>query len=246
MARYKLTIEYDGTGYSGWQKQENVPTIQQALQDAFKKFLGYEPDITGSGRTDAGVHARGQVAHLDVEEPKWTADCLMTAGNHYLKNTGIALLNVDVVRDEFHARFDAIKRFYTYKIINRRAPLTWQKTQAWQVYQVLDVEMMQQAANILVGHHDFSSFRDSQCQSLSPIKTLDCISIETKKNIIQIHVSARSFLHHQVRIIVGTLVEVGRGKINVEHMKKILEARDRCAAGLTAPAQGLYFDRVYY
>ncbi|MAP24445.1 MAG: tRNA pseudouridine(38-40) synthase TruA [Rickettsiales bacterium] len=246
MARYKLTIEYDGTGYSGWQKQENVPTIQQTLQDAFKNFLGYEPDITGSGRTDAGVHACGQVAHLDIEESQWTADSLMAAGNHYLKNTGIALLNIEVARDEFHARFDAVKRFYTYKIINRRAPLTWQKTQAWQVYQALDVEMMQQAANILIGHHDFSSFRDSQCQSLSPLKTLDAISIEHQQDTILIHVDARSFLHHQVRIIVGTLVEVGRGKISVEHMTKILEAKDRCAAGPTAPAHGLYFDRVCY
>lgn len=246
MARYKLTIEYDGTGYSGWQKQENVPTIQQTLQDAFKNFLGYEPDITGSGRTDAGVHARGQVAHLDVEELKWTADSLMAAGNHYLKNSGIALLNVDVVRDEFHARFDAVKRYYSYKIINRRAPLTWQKTQAWQVYQVLDVEMMQQAANILVGHHDFSSFRDSQCQSLSPVKTLDTISIECQQDTIHIHVSARSFLHHQVRIIIGTLVEVGRGKISVIDVEKILQEKDRCAAGPTAPAHGLYFDRVCY
>jgi|AntRauTorckE6833_2_1112554.scaffolds.fasta_scaffold01222_1 tRNA pseudouridine38-40 synthase len=246
MTRYKLILEYDGTSYSGWQKQENAPTIQQTIEEAFKQFLGRSVEVVGSGRTDAGVHALGQVAHVDVEGEKWNCDTLMSATNHFLKNTGIAVVSIETTSDQFHARFDARERHYYYHILNRRAPLTWQRTQAWQVYQGLDCDAMTEAAVCLIGHHDFSSFRDSQCQSLSPVKTLNKITITRQKESLLVHVSARSFLHHQVRIMVGTLVEIGRGKWRSSYIQDILDAKDRRAAGPTAPAQGLYFERIDY
>ena len=243
MTRFKLTIEYDGTPYSGWQRQENLSTVQGTLEDAFEDFLGSPITLSGSGRTDAGVHARGQVAHVDILKP-YEAFAIQGAINQRLRNHPISLLKVEEVSADFHARFSATQRFYEYLILNRRAPASLEEKRAWWVAPPLCVKKMQEAASFLVGHHDFSSFRDSRCQSSSPIKTLENFTLEGGEETILIKVNARSFLHHQVRNMVGTLKRIGQGSWSPEKIKEILEAKDRKAAGPTAPAHGLYLTRI--
>ncbi len=249
--RFKLTIEYDGSGLAGWQAQDNSYSVQEALQSSLFKATGQEIEVTGAGRTDAGVHALGQVAHLDLEN--WNEFKLKEAMNFYLRHDKklplpqqIAVINAEIAPAEFHARFDAIKRHYLYRIINRREHLTLEANRAWHIIEELNVEKMQGAARILLGKHDFSSFRSSECQAKSPVKTLDEIEITQNGTVIEFNISARSFLHHQVRNIVGSLRLIGNGKWQVEDLKKALAAQDRKCAGETAPAHGLYLIKIDY
>ena len=245
MTRYKITIEYDGGGFVGWQRQDNGPSVQAALEEAVFRFCGERVLVEGAGRTDAGVHALGQVAHLDLEKDT-TADTVMKAVNFHLKPAPVAVLSAEAVSDDFHARFSAIRRSYLYRIVNRRAPLALERGHAWFVPQPLDAGAMHAAAQVLVGHHDFTSFRASECQAKSPVKTLDLLRVDRLGELIEIRAEARSFLHHQVRNFVGSLKLVGDGKWSAQDLKAALEARDRAAAGPTAPAAGLYLTAVGY
>ena len=245
MPRYKITIEYDGTDYAGWQQQKDAPSIQEELQKAVFKFLAEDALITGAGRTDAGVHALGQVAHFDTTKTLEPFK-LCQAFNAHLRPQPISVLNAEIVSDDFHARFDAKKRFYVYKILNRRSRPALYVNRMWWVHQPLDVEKMQDAAQVLIGKHDFSTFRAAACQAKSPIKTLDEIRIEQNGDFIFFYFSARSFLHHQVRNIVGTLKLVGEGIWTKQNVINALEAKDRKAGGPTAAAEGLYFEKVVY
>lgn len=260
MPRYKLTIEYDGLGYAGWQKQQDKMSIQDALGAAFYKFCGEQVDVVGAGRTDAGVHATAQVAHVDLAKPQ-DPFRILQAVNYHLFDPAlheeseddasppvnrIAVLNVEEVTQDFHARFSATKRHYRYRIVNRRPRLALDAGRAWRVVEPLNVSAMQKAAETLIGHHDFTSFRDTQCQAKSPVKTLDELDLIHTGDTIYVETSARSFLHHQVRIMVGTLVMVGKGKWSADHVRKVLEARDRTQAGPTAPPDGLYLIGVDY
>ena len=245
MPRYKCTIEYDGTNFHGWQRQDNVPSVQEEIEKAIFAFCGERVKLCTAGRTDAGVHATGQAAHFDLEKEQDPFK-IISAVNHHLANNQISILSVDEVSDEFHARFSAKKRYYVYRIINRRARLTIERDRAWHVVPNLDETAMQEAANFLTGKHDFTSFRDSECQSKNPVKTLDEIRVERDGDEIKIYISALSFLHHMVRNITGTLKMVGTGKWQPEYIKEILEAKNRCTAGPTAPACGLYLTRVDY
>ncbi len=245
MQRFKLTLEYDGTSFSGWQRQQGVPTVQEALENAFTDFLKTPTLIWGSGRTDAGVHAKGQVAHVDILKP-YSSFAIQGAINKRLQHIPISLLAVEEVPADFHARFSAIARAYEYIILNRRSPSPLERDRAWRVISPLSVEAMIEAATYLIGRHDFSSFRDSRCQASSPLKTLDALSVEKKGETILIKARARSFLHHQVRNIVGTLKRVGEGAWPPQKVKEILEAKDRRLAGPTAPAEGLYLTEIYY
>lgn len=245
MPRYKITIEYDGTNYSGWQQQSNAPSIQEELQKAAFRFLKEDLLVTGAGRTDAGVHALGQVAHFDTQK---TLDPFRVcqAFNANLRPQPISVLNAEIVSDDFHARFDAKKRHYIYKILNRRSRPALYENRAWWVHQPLDETLMADAAQVLIGKHDFTTFRAAACQAKSPIKTLDEIRIERYGEFIFLYFSARSFLHHQVRNIVGTLKLVGEGKWTKQQVIDALEAKDRKAGGPTAAAEGLYFEKVDY
>lgn len=258
MPRYKLTIEYDGTPYAGWQKQPDRQSVQGCIIEALKKFSGEELDVVGAGRTDAGVHATAQIAHIDL--PKEYDDFKVMQGiNYYLFNTidengittqndanRIAILKVERVSDEFNARFSAQKRHYLYRISNRRARLAIEANRAWHVVEPLDIKAMQEAAKHLVGHYDFNSFRDTQCQSKSSIKTMEQLDIKRYGDEVRFFVSARSFLHHQVRIMVGTLALVGKGRWSPDDVLVAREAKDRKAAGITAPPEGLYLVNVDY
>ena len=253
MPRYKLTLEYDGGQFAGWQRQSDQMTVQQALEEALEKFCGQHCIITGAGRTDSGVHATGQVAHVDLPEEY---DCyrIMQGMNFHLLRLDegdvakyhIAVLKAEPVSDEFHARFSATMRYYRYDITNRRSRLALDAGRAWHVWETLDLAAMQRAANHLIGHHDFTSFRDAQCQSKTAIKTLEQFELIQNGERISAHLRARSFLHHQVRIMVGTLIQVGRGRWHEDDVKTMLEAKDRGLAGLTAPPDGLYLTRVDY
>ena len=245
MSRFKLTIEYDGTPFSGWQRQEGIPTVQGTLENAFADFLGEYTTIWGSGRTDAGVHAKGQVAHVDISKA-YTSFAIQGAMNKRLRNTPISILRVEEVSLDFHARFSAVSRAYEYNILNRRAPASLETNRAWWVIRPLSIEAMAEAATYLIGYHDFSSFRDSRCQAPSPLKTLDHLSIEKRGAFIIVKARARSFLHHQVRNMVGTLKRVGQGAWTPIKVKEILEAKDRRSAGPTAPAGGLYLTEIFY
>ena len=245
MPRYKITIEYDGTDYAGWQQQKDAPSIQEELQKAAFKFLAEDVVITGAGRTDAGVHALGQVAHFDTVKTLEPFK-LCQAFNAHLRPQPISVLNAEIVPDDFHARFDAKKRFYVYKILNRRSRPALEVNRMWWVHQPLDVEKMTDAAQVLIGKHDFSTFRAAACQAKSPVKTLDEIRIERYGEFIFFYFSARSFLHHQVRNIVGTLKLVGEGVWTKQNIIDALEAKDRKAGGPTAAAEGLYFEKVFY
>jgi len=245
MPRYKLILEYDGAPFRGWQRQSDGASVQQALEDAVRGFCGEEVQVVAAGRTDAGVHAMGQVAHLDLAR-EVTPETLRNALNHHLRPRPVAVLQAAVVPDDFHARFSAKARHYLYRIVNRRAPLVLDAGRAWHVPVPLDAEMMHEAAQRLVGHHDFTSFRSALCQARSPIKTLDRLIVRRLGERLEISAVARSFLHHQVRNMVGTLKLVGEGRFPVAHVETVLAARDRSAAGPTAPACGLYLVRVDY
>jgi tRNA pseudouridine38-40 synthase len=245
VTRFKLTIEYDGGGFVGWQRQDNGPSIQQSLEEAVFRITGETVLVQGAGRTDAGVHALGQVAHVDVEK-EIAAEKLKDAINYHLKPAPVAVLAAEVAPADFHARFSATGRAYLYRIVNRRAPLTVDHGRAWLVNAPLDGGAMHDAAQVLVGHHDFSTFRASECQAQSPVKTLDRLSVHRIGEEIQVIAEARSFLHHQVRNIVGTLRLVGEGKWSKDDLKAALEAKNRTRGGPTAPPDGLYLTRVTY
>ncbi len=254
MPRYKLIIEYDGIPYAGWQKQPDCPTVQEALINAVFNFCGQKIDVIGAGRTDAKVHATGQVAHIDIDM-ETDGFKVMQGLNYYLFNPPadstypkncIAVLDAQRVGEDFHARFSAQRRHYLYRIINRRQRLGLESGRAWQVIEELDEKAMQEAAQILVGHHDFTTFRDTRCQSKSAEKTLEIFNVARRGNELHITASARSFLHHQVRNMVGTIVLVGKGKWTANDVKKALEAKDRRAGGPTCPPEGLYLIGVDY
>lgn len=245
MARYKLTLEYDGTGLVGWQRQKDGVSVQSLLEKATQAFTAETVTATASGRTDAGVHARGQVVHIDLSK-QWEAERVLKALNAHLKDKPVSVLKVEEVPDSFHARFSAVARSYEYRMIVRPAPLTLDRNQAWWYHTPLDLEAMKKAATYLLGTHDFSTFRASECQAKSPIKTLDYLEIEQKEETVFFYVKSKSFLHHQVRNIVGSLKLVGTGKWSPQDMKDALEACDRRRGGPTAPACGLTFIAAHY
>ncbi len=238
-------MEYDGGPFAGWQRQAGAPSVQEALETAAAAVNGAPVEVTGAGRTDAGVHAIGQVAHLDLGKDL-RADKVRDAINAHLRPHPVAVLSAQLVRDDFHARFDAVKRSYLYRIANRRADLALDRGRAWRVPVKLDHEAMDEAAQALVGRHDFSTFRDSQCQAESPVKSLDVIAVTRLADEIEVRCAARSFLHRQVRSIVGSLAEVGRGKEKPRWIGDILKAADRAQCGPVAPPDGLYLVRVDY
>ncbi|MGQ9365543.1 tRNA pseudouridine(38-40) synthase TruA [Azospirillum sp. ST 5-10] len=245
MARWKLTVEYDGRPFCGWQRQDNGPSVQQALEEAFARLTGTAVRVHGSGRTDAGVHALGQVVHADVDKP-FTPDKIRDALNFHLRPWPVAVLLAEPAAEEFHARLSALGRSYLYRILNRRPPPTVDAGRVWHVQRRLDAAAMDAAARVLVGRHDFSSFRASLCQARSPVKTLDRLEVVRAGDEVHVHAAARSFLHHQVRNMVGTLELVGAGKWTADDVRRALEARDRSKAGPTAPPDGLYFVAARY
>ncbi len=243
--RYKILIEYDGRPFVGWQRQLNGLGVQGALEAAIKKFTSEEVGVTGSGRTDTGVHACGQVGHFDLKK-EMPANRIMAALNFHLGKHPISILDIEEVAEDFSARFDAKQRHYTYKILNRHAEPTFNRGLVWHVYHPLDAVIMHEAAQLLVGSHDFTTFRSVQCQSKSPVKTMDSLTVERQGDEIYIHASARSFLHHQIRSITGCLKMVGTGRWTLKDLQAALDAKDRAALGFNAPPDGLYFMRVDY
>lgn len=283
--RYKLTIEYDGRPFSGWQRLPSAPSVQGALEDAVEKLTGARSDVIGAGRTDSGVHACGQVAHVDIAKP-FAPQRLADALNAHLRPHPISVLAAEATAPDFHARFDATRRSYLYRIVNRRAPLALDAGKAWRVARALDVEAMYEAAQRLAGRHDFTTFRDSHCQAKSPVKTLDGVEVVCSPSPrggggrgwgdapdvasasivpssapshphprplpplgggeVHFHFTAQSFLHRQVRSMVGTLVEVGLRKMSADDVSEALAATDRTRCGPVAPADGLYLTRVDY
>ena len=245
MPKYKITIEYDGTEFVGWQRQENGPSIQSSIENAIKKITSETVNVFGAGRTDSGVHAKSQVAHFELSK-NILLDNIRDGINQHLRPLPIAILDVKEVNDDFHARFSAKLRTYEYLIINRRAPLTFNKNLAWGVFKQLNIDEMKEAALNFVGKHDFNAFRSIDCQASSSIKTIQSCTVEKKAEYIVSNVAAKSFLHSQVRILTGTLVDVGKGKILPINIKKIINSKDRSKAGVTAPAHGLYLTKVEY
>lgn len=245
MSRYRLIVEYDGAEFVGWQRQENGLAVQQVIEEAILRFCGERVTTFAAGRTDAGVHALGQVVHFDLSREA-EPDTVRDAINFHLRPAAVAVRTAERAADDFHARFSAVGRAYLYRIANRRAPLVLDRGRAWWVPVPLDAEAMHAAAQGLVGRHDFSSFRAAECQADSPVKTLSAIEVAQDGEEIRVTARARSFLHHQVRNMVGTLKRVGEGKWSAEDVARILAARDRAAAGPTAPACGLYLTEVFY
>ena len=246
MPRYKLIIEYDGTPYSGWQRQQaGVESVQETLEVAFSQFADAPVEVQCAGRTDAGVHATGQVAHVDLPKPRQPFT-ICEGLNRILLPHPIVIVKAEEVTDEFHARFDAKTRHYEYLIVNRSSRLALDEFRAWYVFRKLDLDAMREGAKHLLGHHDFTSFRAQHCQSKSPEKTLDQLEFKREGDRVIVTTSAKSFLHHQVRNMVGSLVLVGSGKWQPDDIKKALDAKDRQAAGPAAPAHGLYLTRVEY
>jgi tRNA pseudouridine38-40 synthase len=246
MPRYRFTVEYDGGPYSGWQRQASgVPSVQQAIETALLACSQEEVTVHASGRTDAGVHARGQVIHVTMGKA-WNPYRLMQAVNFHLKPQPVALLDAVQVADDWHARFSCVGRWYLYRMLCRKAPPALERGRVWSVAYGLDAEAMQEGANRLIGLHDFTSFRASLCQADSPVRTLDRLEVTRVGDEIHITAAARSFLHHQVRNMVGTLALVGQKKWTADDVTAALEAKDRSAAGPTAPAEGLYFMGAVY
>jgi tRNA pseudouridine38-40 synthase len=243
--RYKLTIEYDGTGLVGWQRQANGLSVQEILETACARMTGTEIRVQGAGRTDAGVHATGQTAHIDLPAP-YPPDKIRGALNFHARPHAVSVLAVEPVEPDFNARLSATRRSYLYRILNRRAPPALERNHVWFVAVALDAEAMAAGARHLVGHHDFTSFRASECQAPSPVKTLDRLDIQRVGEEIRIVTEARSFLHHQVRNMVGTLKLVGAGQWRPDDVATALAARNRSAAGPTAPPEGLYLTGVGY
>lgn len=243
--RYRLVIEYDGGPFVGWQRQDNGPSVQGAIEDAVYRFCGERVTLFAAGRTDAGVHALGQVAHCDLAKAT-TPDKLRDAVNAHLRPAPVSILKAELAAPEFHARFDAIKRAYRYVILDRRAPPAVMRGRVWHVRRELDAHAMQDAAQHLVGRHDFTTFRAAECQAASPVRTLDLLQVRRDGETIVIEAEARSFLHHQIRSITGSLKLVGDRKWQPERMAQILAARDRSACGPVAPPDGLYLTRVEY
>lgn len=245
MTRFALTLEFDGTPFAGLQRQSSAPSVQQSVEEAVHRVTGETVTMHSAGRTDAGVHALAMRSHVDIEraiEPFR----LMEALNAHLRPSPVAVTHCEAVAQDWHARFSCIGRAYLYRIINRRAPLTLDRDRLWQVAQPLDTAAMNRAAQALVGRHDFTTFRSAHCQSASPVKTLDLLRVERIGEEVRIHAAARSFLHHQVRSMVGCLALVGMGRWREEQLAEALAARDRQALGLNAPPHGLYFVRADY
>jgi len=245
MPRYRLTIEYDGTPFVGWQAQDNGVSVQGVLADAIAAFAGERVAIGAAGRTDAGVHALGQVAHLDLIKD-WDGETVRDAINFHLRPSPVAVLAADRVAADFDARFSAVKRHYLYRVINRRADLALDHNRAWRVPRPLDAEAMHAAAQRLIGRHDFTTFRSTECQAKSPVKTLDRLDVTRIGDEIRFNASARSFLQHQVRSMVGSLIHVGEGKWSADELAATLTARNRAACGQVAPPHGLYLIQVDY
>ncbi|WP_306117439.1 MULTISPECIES: tRNA pseudouridine(38-40) synthase TruA [unclassified Roseitalea] len=247
MPRYRLTIEYDGTPYVGWQRQKNGHAVQEAVEKAIFSFCKQQVTLQVAGRTDTGVHAIAQIAHVDLARD-WDPVRVREAINAYLvlDDERIAVVAAQKVSEEFHARFSATARHYLYRIHNRPAPLTFDRKRAWWCKRPLDVEAMNAAAQVLIGTHDFTTFRAAQCQSKSPVKTLDALRFARHGEWIEAHVSARSFLHNQVRSMVGTMKMVGEGRWTIDDVRRVLDARDHQKCGALAPPHGLYLLRVDY
>jgi len=245
MPRYRITIEYDGGPFAGWQRQENAPSVQGTIEEAVFKFSAEIATVTGAGRTDAGVHAFAQVAHFDLAKD-FSPEKVRDALNYYVKPTPVSVVATEIAGPDFHARFSATKRHYFYRILTRRAPPVLDRGRVWHVVHALEAEAMHEAAQALVGQHDFTTFRSSECQAKSPVKTLDKVSVRRAGHEIHIEASARSFLHNQVRSMVGTLKLVGEGKWQSSDLRRTLEARDRAACGPVAPPEGLYLAGVDY
>ena len=249
MPRYALKIEYDGAPFSGWQRQKDHPSVQQAIEEALHRLERELPSIAAAGRTDTGVHALGQVAHCDMTK-EWDPFRLSEALNFHLKPAPVAVVAAAQVDDDWHARFSAVERQYLFRLVSRRAPVVHDRGKVWQVGHPLQLEPMQIAARFLLGQHDFTTFRASECQADSPVKTLDELSIEEldfpEGREFRFHVRARSFLHNQVRSFVGTLERVGAGAWLPEDVQTALEARDRAACGPVCPPHGLYLEKVRY
>ena len=243
MRRFFITIEYDGTDLVGWQRQDNGPSVQAFIEDAAKALTGQPILVQGSGRTDSGVHAMGQVAHLDMPD-KFDSRSVALGLNAKLQSKQVKIVKAEEVKQDAHARFSALRRHYIYRILNKPIGSSLHRDFVWHVRYHLDVDAMQEGANHLIGTHDFTSFRATACQAASPVRSLDVLTIKKHEDEIHIHASALSFLHHQIRNITGTLVQVGRGKWHPDDVKKALEACDRSAAGPKAPAHGLYFRQV--
>ena len=245
MPRYKLTIEYDGAPFCGWQRQANGASVQEALERAIFAFTATHTPVSGAGRTDAGVHATGQVAHIDLARD-WRPDVVRDAMNAHLRPLPVAVIAAERAADDFDARFSAQRRHYVYRILNRRAPAALNRASVWHVARAVDAAKMHEAAQLLLGRHDFSTFRASECQANSPLRTLERLDVTRTGDVIEVFAAARSFLHHQVRSIVGSLEHVGSGKWTKDDLRAALEAKDRARCGVVAPPDGLCFVQVDY
>jgi len=245
MTRFRLTVEFDGSPFMGWQRQAHGPSVQQAIEEAVAAVTGEQAVSHAAGRTDAGVHALAMSAHVDVEKGI-TPFRLMEGVNALIRPNPIAIIGCEAVPDDWHARFSCVGREYLYRISNRRAPLTLERGRAWRIAKSLDADAMHTAAQLLVGHHDFTTFRSAHCQAESPVKTLDRLNVRREGDAVLVEAAARSFLHHQVRSMVGCLAMVGQGQWTRADLKDALDARDRAALGLNAPPDGLYFVKANY
>ena len=245
MTRFRLSVEFDGGPFMGWQRQAHGPSVQQAIEEAVAAVTGEQVISHAAGRTDAGVHALAMSAHVDIGKAI-TAFRLMEGVNALIRPNPIAIIGCETVPDDWHARFSCVGREYLYRIINRRAPLTLERGRAWRIARDLDADAMHDAAQLLVGHHDFTTFRSAHCQAESPVKTLDRLNVRREGDQLLVEAAARSFLHHQVRSMVGCLAMVGQGQWSAADLKAALEAKDRAALGLNAPPDGLYFVKANY
>ena len=245
MPRYRMTIEYDGRPYKGFQAQADLPTVQGSLERAVHAFCGEEVRVNAAGRTDTGVHALAQVIHIDLEKD-WRPQVVRNAINAHLVPEPIAVLEVEIASGDWHARFSATERRYLYRILNRESPPALDRGRVWHVRKPLDADAMHAAAQSLIGHHDFTTFRDLACQAKSPVKTMDFAQVRREGDEVVLAFASRSFLHRQVRSMTGTLAEVGVGRWEIEDVRAALEARDRTACGPVAPSDGLYLTAVKY